>query len=51
MINEKKLIVHTDGGARGNPGPAAIGVYIQDESGNEILKQSSKASRKRLKRL
>lgn len=24
-----KLIVHTDGGARGNPGPAAIGVVIE----------------------
>lgn len=24
-----KLIVHTDGGARGNPGPAAIGVVIK----------------------
>ena len=23
--------VYTDGGARGNPGPAAIGVYITDE--------------------
>ncbi len=26
----KKLLVHTDGGARGNPGPAGIGVYITD---------------------
>lgn len=24
-----KLIVHTDGGARGNPGPAAVGVVIE----------------------
>jgi ribonuclease HI len=24
------LIIHTDGGARGNPGPAAVGVYITD---------------------
>jgi ribonuclease HI len=24
-----KLIVHTDGGARGNPGPAGIGVVIE----------------------
>lgn len=23
-----KLVVHTDGGARGNPGPAAVGVVI-----------------------
>lgn len=28
-----KLTVNVDGGARGNPGPAAIGVVIRDESG------------------
>jgi ribonuclease HI len=27
-----KLIVHTDGGARGNPGPAAVGVVIEEET-------------------
>ena len=26
-----RLLIHTDGGARGNPGPAGIGVVIQDE--------------------
>ncbi len=26
----KKLITYTDGGARGNPGPAAIGVVVMD---------------------
>jgi len=26
-----KLIIYTDGGARGNPGPAGIGVIIYDE--------------------
>lgn len=26
-----KLTIHTDGGARGNPGPAAIGVVIEEE--------------------
>lgn len=31
---KEKIIVFTDGGARGNPGPAAIGVVIQDEKGN-----------------
>lgn len=25
---DKKIIIYTDGGARGNPGPAAIGVLI-----------------------
>lgn len=32
----KKLITHTDGGARGNPGPAAIGVVISDDTGKEL---------------
>ncbi len=31
-----KLVIHTDGGARGNPGPAAIGVVIE-ENGKELL--------------
>ncbi len=33
-----KLIVYTDGGARGNPGPAALGVVIQDAKGSVIKK-------------
>lgn len=31
-----KLIVYTDGGSRGNPGKAAIGIVICDEKGNVI---------------
>jgi ribonuclease HI len=31
-----KLILFTDGAARGNPGPAAIGIVIADEQRNEI---------------
>lgn len=27
------IVVYTDGGARGNPGPAGIGIVIQDEFG------------------
>lgn len=34
MINT--LNVFTDGGARGNPGPGAIGVYITDENNKKI---------------
>ena len=34
MINT--LNVFTDGGARGNPGPAAFGVYIADENNKKI---------------
>lgn len=32
----KKLIINTDGGSRGNPGPAATGVVIKDEKGNIV---------------
>jgi ribonuclease HI len=28
-----KVVVHVDGGARGNPGPAAVGVVIADPNG------------------
>lgn len=31
-----KLVIHTDGGARGNPGPAAIGVVVADETGKVV---------------
>ena len=31
-----KVVLHVDGGARGNPGPAAIGVVISDPDG-EVL--------------
>ncbi len=30
------IFINTDGGARGNPGPAAIGVVFYDEKGEEI---------------
>jgi ribonuclease HI len=30
------LIAHSDGGARGNPGPAGYGVVIQDQAGKKI---------------
>jgi ribonuclease HI len=30
------LIAHSDGGARGNPGPAGYGVVIQDQSGHQV---------------
>jgi len=32
----KKIIAYTDGGSRGNPGPAGIGVYITDEAGKVL---------------
>ena len=36
MEKNQKIIVYTDGGSRGNPGPAAIGVVISDGKGNVI---------------
>ena len=35
-MNINKVVIYTDGAARGNPGPAAIGVVIKDESGATI---------------
>jgi len=35
-----KLITYTDGGARGNPGPAAGGVVIKNDIGEIVLKTS-----------
>lgn len=36
MENHQKIITYTDGGSRGNPGQAALGVVICDEKGNII---------------
>ncbi len=33
MASKKLVIINTDGGARGNPGPAGIGLVIKDEAG------------------
>jgi len=32
-MNSSRYIIHTDGGSRGNPGPAAIGVVIEKSGG------------------
>lgn len=32
----EEINIFTDGGSRGNPGPAGIGVYIADKNGKEI---------------
>ena len=42
MAKAEKLIVYTDGGARGNPGPAALGVAISDAKGNVIKEYGEK---------
>jgi ribonuclease HI len=33
-----KISIFTDGGARGNPGPAALGVFIEDEDHRELAR-------------
>ncbi|MGD0779179.1 MAG: ribonuclease HI family protein [Dehalococcoidales bacterium] len=35
-MNINKVTIYTDGAARGNPGPAAIGIAIQDQAGSTI---------------
>lgn len=41
-LEHKKIIIYTDGGSRGNPGPAAIGVVFADVAGR-ISKSYGKA--------
>jgi ribonuclease HI len=37
---EHFVVAYTDGGARGNPGPAGYGVYISDEHGHKLAELS-----------
>ena len=37
----QKVLIYTDGGARGNPGLAGAGIYITDEKG-KVLKEIAK---------
>jgi ribonuclease HI len=39
-LPEHYLIAHSDGGARGNPGPAGYGVVIEDQSGRNVAQLS-----------
>lgn len=38
----KKLVVNIDGGARGNPGPAAIGAVVQSPDGEMLEEQGER---------
>ncbi len=38
---QKPLLLHTDGGARGNPGPAAIGVVLFDQEHKVVAEEGS----------
>ena len=35
-LSTDKITIYTDGASRGNPGPAAIGVILKDETGKTI---------------
>lgn len=35
-----KIIIHSDGGARGNPGPAGIGALLTDENNHKVAEIS-----------
>ncbi|HCU24459.1 MAG TPA: ribonuclease H [Deltaproteobacteria bacterium] len=37
-LRGKHLILYADGGARGNPGPAGAGAYLEDESGRAVAR-------------
>lgn len=37
---QKRAIIYTDGGSRGNPGPSALGVVLADENGKIFKKYS-----------
>jgi len=41
----ERLVVHVDGGARGNPGPAAIAAVIADPEGNVLEERSETIGR------
>jgi ribonuclease HI len=40
MLSTSKVLIYSDGGSRGNPGPAAIGIILLDETGEIILNHS-----------
>lgn len=37
-----KLVLHVDGGARGNPGPAAVGVVVSTPGGDVVEERSER---------
>ena len=44
-MSARRLVVHVDGGARGNPGPAAIAVLVADPEGELVEERSESIGR------
>ncbi len=44
-MSARRLIVHVDGGARGNPGPAAIAAVVADPDGELVEERSESIGR------
>lgn len=42
----KKIIIYTDGGSRGNPGPAGVGVFVTDDKGITLGRYSKAIGKK-----
>jgi len=45
MSKIERVVIHTDGASRGNPGPAAIGATIKDRQGKIITSISQRIGR------
>jgi len=41
LFTDSKLVIYTDGGSRGNPGPAAIGVVIGTKKYSEYIGEAT----------
>jgi ribonuclease HI len=41
----EKVVVNVDGGARGNPGPAAVAAVVQDADGQVLLEKGERIGR------
>jgi ribonuclease HI len=39
-VSDRRLVVHVDGGARGNPGPAAIAAVVAEADGEPVEESS-----------
>ncbi len=41
LFGDKKLVIYTDGGSRGNPGPAAIGAVVGSKKYGEYIGETT----------